>query len=114
MVLLRSGAQYLVRIKDGPPVHHQRPAVDVLFQSAATSAGRNAVGVILTGMGADGARGMLTMHESGARMIAQDEHTCVVFGMPKEAIQLGGVDEVLPLPQIPDAIISAALAGWRR
>lgn len=106
MVLERSGAQYQVRIKDGPPVHHQRPSVDVLFQSVARNAGRNALGVILTGMGADGAKGLLAMKESGAHTIAQDEQSCVVFGMPKEAIKLGAASAVVPLPEIAPAVLS--------
>ncbi len=100
MLLKRSGAKYLVNVKDGPLVHHQRPAVDVLFHSVAQHAGGNAVGVILTGMGADGARGMLKMKEAGAKTIAQDEASCVVFGMPKEAIKMGAADRILPLEQI--------------
>jgi len=107
MVLHRSGGNYLVNIKGGPRVHYQRPSVDVMFHSVAKHAGRNAVGVILTGMGADGAKGMLAMQNSGAYNISQDEKTCVVFGMPKEAIKLGGVNEVLPLQKIPEAIMSA-------
>ena len=106
MVLTRNGGTYTVRIKSGPRVHYQRPSVDVLFQSVAKSAGRNAVGVMLTGMGADGAKGMLAMKESGACTLAQDEATCVVYGMPKEAVKLGAVDEIVPLPRIPQAIIS--------
>ena len=100
MILRRSGARYYVEVKDGPMVHHQRPAVDVLFKSAAHCAGANSIGVILTGMGADGAAGMLEMKKAGAKTIAQDENSCVVFGMPKEAIKLGGADRVLPLDQI--------------
>jgi two-component system chemotaxis response regulator CheB len=100
MLLRRSGARYYVNVKDGPLVHHQRPSVDVLFQSAAQYAGANAVGVIMTGMGSDGAKGMLKMKEAGARTIAQDEQSCVVFGMPKEAIKMGAADRVLPLHQI--------------
>jgi len=107
MVLHRSGGNYLVHIKGGPRVHYQRPSVDVMFHSVAKHAGRNAVGVILTGMGADGAKGMLAMQQSGAYNMAQDEPSCVVFGMPKEAIKLGGVDEILPLPKIPKAIFTA-------
>ena len=106
LVLQASGAHYVARVKDGPPVHHQRPAVDVLFQSVARGAGPNAVGVILTGMGADGARGLLAMREAGARTIAQDEASCVVFGMPKEAIRAGAAERVLPL----DAIAGEVLA----
>ena len=100
LLLKRDGARYLVDVRDGPPVNRHRPSVDVLFRSVATTAGRNAVGVILTGMGGDGAQGMLEMKQAGARTIAQDEDSCVVFGMPKVAIQLGGVDEVLPLRNI--------------
>jgi two-component system chemotaxis response regulator CheB len=94
-----------VRIKNGPAVNHQRPSVDVLFHSVARSAGRNAIGVLLTGMGADGAKGLMAMHEQGAHTLAQDEHSCVVFGMPKEAIGLGAVDEVVSLQQIPGTIL---------
>ncbi|MEN6464710.1 MAG: chemotaxis response regulator protein-glutamate methylesterase [Syntrophaceae bacterium] len=105
MIMRRSGARYYVEIKDGPMVHHQRPAVDVLFKSVARYAGANAVGVILTGMGADGAEGMLEMKKAGASNIAQDEKSCVVFGMPKEAIKLGGVDKVVPLDQVSSEIL---------
>ncbi len=107
MLMHRSGGNYLVRIKDGPPVHYQRPSVDVLFQSVAKHAGRNSVGVLLTGMGADGAKGMLAMRENGAVTMAQDEETSVVFGMPKEAIKLGCVDEIVPLQNIAREIINA-------
>lgn len=107
MVLARSGGTYLVRIKDGPRVHYQRPSVDVLFHSVAQTAGRNAVGVLLTGMGADGARGLLAMRESGAPTIAQDEATCVVYGMPKEAVKIGAAGQVLPLEAIPQAVLQA-------
>lgn len=105
MVLQRSGARYFVRIVDGPQVHYQRPAVDVLFESVAQHAGSNALGVILTGMGADGAKGMRDMHQRGAYCIAQDEKTSTVFGMPKEAIKAGGVDEVLPLDSVAGRIV---------
>lgn len=107
MMLDRDGARYIVRIKDGPAVHHQRPSVDVLFDSVARKAGRNAVGVLLTGMGADGAKGLLSMRESGAHTLAEDESTCIVFGMPKEAIKLGAVDGVVPLDRMPAAILGA-------
>lgn len=100
MLLRRDGARYCVEVRDGPPVNRHRPSVDVLFRSVATTAGRNALGVILTGMGADGARGLLEMKEAGARTVAQDESSCVVFGMPKVAIELGGADQVLPLQKI--------------
>ena len=105
MILRRSGARYYVEIKTGPMVHHQRPAVDILFKSTAKNAGANAIGVILTGMGADGAEGLLEMKKTGARTIAQDEATCVVFGMPKEAIKMGAADRVVPLNQIASEIV---------
>lgn len=99
-MIRRSGARYYVEVRDGPLVCRHRPSVDVLFRSAARYAGSNAVGVIMTGMGDDGARGMKELKDAGARTIAQDEKTCVVFGMPQEAIKLGGVDKVLPLGRI--------------
>jgi two-component system chemotaxis response regulator CheB len=108
LLLKRSGARYFVEVKDGPLVCRHRPSVDVLFRSAARYAGPNAVGVILTGMGDDGVRGMAEMKQAGAATLAQDEATCVVFGMPKEAIKLGGVDRVLPLRSIPSAILTCA------
>ena len=104
-MLKRVGAQYSVEVRDGPLVSRHRPSVDVLFRSAARFAGANAIGVILTGMGDDGALGMKEMHEAGARTFAQDEATCVVFGMPKESIKLGGVDDILPLEQLPAAVL---------
>ncbi|NRB56598.1 MAG: chemotaxis response regulator protein-glutamate methylesterase [Salinicola sp.] len=100
MRLSRSGANYVIALDDGPPVNRHRPSVDVLFQSAADCAGRNALGVILTGMGRDGAAGLLKMREAGAHTVAQDEASCVVFGMPKEAIALGGATETIGLPDI--------------
>jgi two-component system chemotaxis response regulator CheB len=100
MLLRRSGARYYVHVKQGPLVHHQRPSVDVLFKSAAEYAGANALGIILTGMGADGAAGLLRMRQTGAGTIAQDEETCVVFGMPKEAIKIDAAEKVSPLPDI--------------
>lgn len=106
MLLKRSGARYYVEIKDGPLVSRHRPSVDVLFRSAAQYAGKNSVGVILTGMGDDGAKGMLEMKQSGSYNIAQSEESCVVFGMPREAIKLGGVDMVLPLEKIMDAVLA--------
>jgi len=105
MILRRSGASYFVEIKDGPLVFHQRPSVEVLFSSVAKYAGANALGVILTGMGKDGAQGLLEMRNAGAWTIAQDERTSVVFGMPKEAIALGAVCEVLPLERIAGAMV---------
>ncbi len=108
LLLKRSGARYYVEIKDGPLVCRHRPSVNVLFRSAARYAGRNAIGAILTGMGDDGAHGMLEMKQAGAATLAQDEASCVVFGMPKEAIKLGGVDRVLPLHSMGQVIISLA------
>lgn len=108
-LLKRSGARYYVEVKDGPLVCRHRPSVDVLFRSAARYAGVNAVGVIMTGMGDDGAKGMLEMKEAGAHTIAQDERTCVVFGMPKEAIKLGAVEQVLPLEQLAPMVIRKSL-----
>jgi two-component system chemotaxis response regulator CheB len=104
-LIKRSGARYFVEIKEGPLVSRHRPSVDVLFRSAARYAGQNAVGVILTGMGDDGARGMLEMKKTGAMTIAQDEASCVVFGMPKEAIKYGAVNKVLPLQAVAGAIL---------
>jgi two-component system, chemotaxis family, protein-glutamate methylesterase/glutaminase len=108
LLLKRSGARYFVDIKEGPLVSRHRPSVDVLFRSAARYAGQNAVGVIMTGMGDDGANGMLEMKQAGAFTIAQDEATCVVFGMPNEAIKRNAVDRVLPLPAIAKAVLAAA------
>ena len=104
MQLRKAGGQYFVVVADGPPVNRHKPSVDVLFRSAAECAGRDAMGIILTGMGDDGARGMKHLHDRGARTIAQNEETCVVFGMPKEAIQLGAVDDVLAIGQVAAAI----------
>jgi two-component system chemotaxis response regulator CheB len=108
MLLKRSGAQYHVEILDGPLVNRHKPSVDVLFRSVAKYAGSNAVGFIMTGMGDDGARGLREMREAGAPTVAQDEKSCVVFGMPKEAIALGAADKVMPLDQIPDEIMRYA------
>jgi two-component system chemotaxis response regulator CheB len=105
MILKRSGAMYYVKIKTGPFVNRHRPSVDVLFRSTAYNAGKNCVGVILTGMGDDGAKGMLEMKNAGAMTIAQDEKSCVVFGMPKEAIKLKAVNRILPLDEIGSNII---------
>ncbi|WP_313554479.1 protein-glutamate methylesterase/protein-glutamine glutaminase [Agrobacterium cavarae] len=106
MLLERQGARYHVSVRNGPLVSRHRPSVDVLFRSAARSAGSNAMGVIMTGMGDDGARGMLEMHQTGAYTIAQDEASCIVFGMPKEAIAHGGVDKIVPLDQIAREIMA--------
>lgn len=106
MLLRRSGARYYVCVKTGPMVCHQRPAVDVLFKSTAQYAGANAVGVILTGMGSDGARGMVKMREAGAKTIGQDEASCVVYGMPKEAVKMGAVEIVAPLDRIAQETIN--------
>jgi len=105
MLLKRSGAQYHVEVVDGPVVNRHRPSVDVLFRSVAKYAGKNALGVIMTGMGDDGARGLKEMHDAGARTLAQDEESCVVYGMPKEAVKLGAVDRSLPLERIAAALV---------
>jgi two-component system chemotaxis response regulator CheB len=105
LLLKRSGAKYYVEVKEGPLVSRHRPSVDVLFRSAARYAGKNTVGVIMTGMGDDGAKGMLEMKTAGAYTIAQDEKTCVVYGMPHEAVKLGGVDKSLPLELIAQAVM---------
>jgi two-component system chemotaxis response regulator CheB len=104
-LLKRSGARYYVEVREGPLVCRHRPSVDVLFRSAARYAGKNAVGVIMTGMGDDGARAMREMKDAGSFNVAQDEKSCIVFGMPKEAIKRGGADEVLPLKQIADLVL---------
>ncbi len=106
----RSGARYYVEVKDGPLVGHHRPAVDVLFRSAAQTLGRNAIAVILTGMGADGAQGIVKMREAGAVTIGQDEKSCVVYGMPKAAFEAGGVEHVVPLDKIAARILHFASA----
>lgn len=105
MLLQRSGSRYYVEVRDGPLVSRHRPSVDVLFRSAARYAGKNALGVIMTGMGDDGAKGMLELKQTGAYTIAQDEASCVVFGMPKEAIKLNAVDSILSLDDIADALL---------
>ncbi len=106
MLLKRSGAQYYVEVRDGPLVNRHKPSVDVLFRSVALVAGKNALGIIMTGMGDDGARGLKEMRDTGAQTIAEDESSCVVFGMPKEAIKLGAAGKVLPLDTIPKEIIA--------
>ncbi|WP_138430808.1 protein-glutamate methylesterase/protein-glutamine glutaminase [Fodinibius saliphilus] len=106
MLIRKKGAKYYTQIKQGPPVHHHRPSVDVLFNSVAEAAGINATGVILTGMGSDGAKGLLAMKEEGAHTIGQDEKSSVVYGMPKVAHEVGAVSETLPLSEISDAIVS--------
>ncbi len=111
MLLRRSGAQYRVEIKDGPLVSRHRPSVDVLFRSTAQAAGKNALGIIMTGMGDDGAHGLKELHDTGALTIAQDEASCVVYGMPKEAVKLGGTDGELPLSAIPNLIIQSPSRG---
>ena len=106
MLIKRVGIGYVIQLSEGPPVNRHRPSVDVLFRSAANQAGKNAIGVILTGMGNDGAQGMKEMHDAGAYTIAQNEETCIVYGMPKEAVAKGGVDEVLPLKSIAKRVVS--------
>ncbi len=114
MKLARSGARYLVRLIDGPPVHHQKPAVDILFDSVAKVAGANAVGGILTGMGADGAAGLLTMRRAGARTLAQDEATSTVWGMPGEAVRLGAAEQVVPLDQVAEKLLAMGNSTAKR
>jgi two-component system chemotaxis response regulator CheB len=106
MVLNRSGADYFVSIKDGPRVCHQKPSVEVLFKSVAKYAGANAVGAILTGMGNDGAQGLMDMRQNGAHTIAQDEESCIVFGMPMEAIKCGAAEKIAPLSSMAATLIS--------
>ena len=107
LVISRNGAQYVASVKEGPEVFHQRPSVEVLFNSVAKHATVNAVGVILTGMGSDGARGLLAMKKAGGFTIAQDEASCVVWGMPKVAVEVGAVEKIMPLDKIPNGIIHA-------
>ena len=108
MLLRNSGGRYYVNVKEGPRVCYQRPSVDVLFSSVAAAAGSGAVGVLLTGMGNDGAQGLLRMRQAGPHTIAQNESTCVVYGMPREAVELGAAEQVLPLPAIAEAMLAAA------
>jgi len=110
MLLRRGSDGYRVQIKDGPPVCYQRPSVDVMFSSVAEAAGKHAIGVLLTGMGADGAQGLLRMRNAGARTLAQDEASCVVFGMPREAIRVGAAERIVSLSRIPSAIVAEAMA----
>jgi two-component system chemotaxis response regulator CheB len=109
--LRKAGGQYFAQVVDGPPVNRHKPSVDVLFRSAADCAGRDLLAILLTGMGDDGARGMKQLHDLGARTIAQDEASCVVFGMPKEAIALGAVDEVMSIGQVARAILAFDARG---
>jgi two-component system chemotaxis response regulator CheB len=108
LLVKRSGARYFVEVRQGPLVARHRPSVDVLFRSGARYAGKNAIGIIMTGMGDDGAQGLLEMKQSGALTLAQDEKSCVVFGMPQEAIKLGAADRVLPLNAIAGAIVGVS------
>lgn len=114
LLLARSGANYVTKLSDADPVSRHKPSVDVLFDSAAEAAGKNAIGVIMTGMGKDGAAGMARMKKAGTYNFAQDEASCVVFGMPKEAIAQGGVDEVLPLMELPQAVLNQLMASGSR
>lgn len=108
LMVVRNGAQYNVRLNDGPPVNRHRPSVDVMFRTVAENVGPNAIGAILTGMGGDGALGMKEMHENGAKTMAQDERSSVVWGMPGEAVKAGGVDKILPLSKIAQQILAFA------
>ena len=114
MKLARSGANYVIKLEATDPVNRHRPSVDVLFDSVAQVAGKNAVGVILTGMGKDGAQGLLAMKQAGAITYAQDEATCVVFGMPREALLIGAADIAVPLPEISDRLLASAGAYGHR
>lgn len=114
LLLARSGANYVTQLSDAAPVSRHKPSVDVLFESAAIAAGKNAIGVILTGMGKDGAEGMALMKKAGAYNFAQDEASCVVFGMPKEAIAHGGVDEVAPLTELPKLVLKYLTENYAR
>jgi two-component system chemotaxis response regulator CheB len=105
LIVKRSGARYFVEVRDGPPVFHQRPSVEVMFNSVAKYVGANAIGILLTGMGTDGAAGLMAMKQSGARTIVQDEKTSVVWGMPGEAVKIGAAEKVLPLDKIADAAL---------
>ena len=107
MLVYGTSAGYRVRIKEGPPVHHQRPSVDVLFYSVARSAGKHALGILLTGMGKDGAQGLLEIRNSGGDTISQDEKSSVVYGMPREAALIGAANHVAPLESIPQTIINS-------
>jgi len=107
LLLRRSGARYVVSVKDGPRVNRHRPSVDVMFRSVAQVAGRNSIGVIMTGMGADGAKGLLAMREAGSTTFAQDEDSCIVFGMPKVAIELGAAERVVALDKLPSAVLGS-------
>jgi len=106
LLLKRNGSGYICELSSADPVNRHRPSVDVLFKSAAKTAGKNAIGIILTGMGKDGALGMKEMHDAGAHTFAQDEKSCVVFGMPKEAISQGGVDEIVSLKEIASRVMN--------
>jgi two-component system chemotaxis response regulator CheB len=114
MKLARSGANYVVRLEYSDPVNRHRPSVDVLFHSAAQVAGKNAIGAILTGMGKDGAQGLLAMREAGARTFAQDEASCVVFGMPREALAIGAAEEAVPLDEMAEKLLQSAGAYGHR
>ncbi|MBN3767865.1 chemotaxis protein CheB, partial [Burkholderia sp. Ac-20365] len=110
LLLARSGANYIAHLSDDPPVNRHRPSVDVLFRSAAQHAGKNAVGVILTGMGRDGAAGLLDMRKAGAYTLAQDEASCIVFGMPREAIAMGAADEIASLSEMSRRVMARLAA----
>ncbi|WP_174848048.1 protein-glutamate methylesterase/protein-glutamine glutaminase [Yersinia artesiana] len=114
MELIRSGANYHIKLNKSPPVNRHRPAVDVLFKSVAKSAGKNAVGAILTGMGSDGAKGLLDMRNAGAHTLAQSEKSCVVFGMPREAIALGAACEIVDLQDVSQRILNSIVGQARR
>ena len=108
LLVVRDGARYRCKLEDGPPVNRHKPAVDRLFDSVATNVAHNAIGVLLTGMGRDGSKGLRRMHDTGATTIAQDEHSSVIWGMPRAAIEEGGVDKILPLKNIASKLIELA------
>jgi two-component system, chemotaxis family, protein-glutamate methylesterase/glutaminase len=114
LLLARSGANYVTELSDAPPVNRHKPSVDVLFESAALNAGKNAIGVILTGMGKDGAVGMAQMKNAGSYNFAQNEESCVVYGMPKEAVAHGGVDEVAHLNELPKLVLNHLVTNSTR
>jgi two-component system chemotaxis response regulator CheB len=111
LLLKRSGANYMTELSQSPPVNHHRPSVEVLFRSVAQNAGKNVIGVMLTGMGKDGAIGMLEMRQAGAYNFAQDEATCVVYGMPREAVAVGAVDEVVPIQDMAQKVLQRLISS---
>jgi two-component system chemotaxis response regulator CheB len=114
MLIKRSGSNYVIELSQAAPVNHHRPSVEVLFRSAAQSVGANAIGVMLTGMGKDGAVGMMEMREAGAHNFAQDEATCVVYGMPRAAVEIGATHEILPIGEMARHVLARVMSGGVR